>query len=221
MFGEVGGVRLMPALAVWLADVAVFGLAMLLAAARLADRWSVADLDEPARPNRGLGLAGIYVLVVLATVKLALWAAVPEGIAGWPDNWRRYFNFLYPRPVFRPLILTPLWGRWALILASGIGRPAPKQGDPPEFAAGGTVRATLGWFLVVLVITAVYCGRHGRWMIGGIIGLAVLGCTFVFAVAAARRFGGRTPTAIQAVGLVGEITFLVGYLAASQHIYRY
>jgi hypothetical protein len=219
VFGEVAGVRLIPAVAVWMLDAALLGCPMFLGAARTADRWGRPDgSPDDARQ----GIAGQVALVVLLVFKLALWMAIPQGIAGWPVDWRRYLNFLYPYPVYRPLILAPLWGRWGLILAGSIARTAPTAARAPTgLSATASPAVVLGWFVVNLAVTAIYCGRHGRWMIGCIIGLAVLGVTFLFAVLAARRFSGRTRFTVYAAGGLAEIVFLVGYLAASQRIYLY
>ncbi|HUU84845.1 MAG TPA: hypothetical protein VM243_15195 [Phycisphaerae bacterium] len=222
VFGEVAGVRLLPAVVVWLLDAALLGLPMFVGAARVGDCWGRPHLLDDAADGRQLGVAGVFILVVLLVLKLALWTALPEGILGWPTDWRRHFNFLYPRPVFRPLILAPLWGRWALMLAGSIGRTAPMQDRPILGRAGGASPVRLlGWFLFNLVMTAVYCGRHGRWMIGCIIGLVVLGVTFLFSVVVARRFRGQTRSTVYAAAGLGEIVFLVAYLAFSQRIYRY
>ena len=226
IFGEVAHVRLMPALVVWLVDATLLGLALNMGAVRTIDRWAelrhgsgAADSVSPVL-ERTLGLVGVIALVIVLVVKFVLWTAIPEGIAGWPADWRRYLNFLYPRPVFRPLILAPMWGRWGLLLAGGIARAAPQPGGSVVGLSGGRSPAVvLGWFLVPLVITAVYCGRGGRWMIGCIIGLLVLGTTFLVAVMAARRFAGHTRFTIYAAAFVAEVTFLACYLAAAQRIY--
>jgi len=219
IFGEVGQVRLMPALAVWLADVSFLGLLMVLGAARTVDRWGGARKDLAGGPG-WLGLAGMIALFVLLIFKLALWTAIPVGVAGWPGDWRRFFNFAYPRPVFRPLLLAPMWGRWGMILAAGIGRTAPAEGGAiPGLLGARSPVVVVGWFLLVAGLTAVYCGRGGRWMIGCMIGLAVLGVTFLFAVIAARRFSGHTRFSVYAAALVSEVAFLIFYLAASQRIY--
>ena len=221
IFGEVAGVRLMPALAIWLLDVVLCGLPLLLGAARTVDRWGERGENPTASPSR-LGQAGTIGLLVLLILKLVLWTALSPGIAGWPADWRRYFNFAYPRPVLRPLILAPMWGRWGLILAASIGRTAPAEGGPIAGLSGARSPAVvLGWFVPVLALTAVYCGRHGRWMIGCIIGLAVLGVTFLFAVVSARRFSGHTRYTVYAAALLSEASFLIFYLAACQRIYYY
>jgi len=79
----------------------------------------------------------------------------------------------------------------------------------------------LGWFAGATTLTAIFCGRHGRWMIGCIIGLVVLAVSFVFCVAAARRFSGHTRFTVLAASQVAQITFLIAYLMAAQYIYRY
>jgi len=223
VFGEVEDVRLIPALAVWLVDVTVFGLAMFLGVARTVDRWPgkpPGGLPQAATPASRLGTAGLLALIVVLVVKLVLWTAIPEGISGWPADWRRHFNFMYPRPVFRPLILAPMWGRWGLILAGSIARTAPQEGAClPGLRGARSTLTVMGWFLVNLAITAIYCGRQRRWMIGCIIGLAILGVTYLFCVASARRFSGHTRFTVYAAAFLAEAAFLIFYLAASQRIY--
>jgi len=243
LFGEVGGVRLMPAVAVWLADAVFLGWYLVYGVARTADSWSsgaknnwepederscAARKAETGRPavgathGIGLGLVGLVALFAVMLVKLALWTSLPEGISGWPADWRRSLNFAYPRPVFRPLLLAPIWGRWAILLAAGIGRTAPSSAETlPGLSGVRSPLPVLGWFAALLLLTSVYCGRHGRWMIGCVIGLAVLGVTFLFCVVTARRFSGHTRATVFAAGLVSESFFLICYLAASQRIYYY
>ncbi len=225
LFGEVAGVRLMPALTIWLLDVVWFSSLAILAVGKAADQWAANDdgklldakSDQPSLPS-----IGILALVVLLILKLTLWTALPTGIEGWPTDWRRHFNFLYPRPVLRPLVLAPMWGCWALILAKGVGRPSVKHDTQPSGADDSpSPQLVLGWFMGATALTALFCGRHGRWMIGCIIGLVVLAVTFVFCVAAARRFSGHTRFTVLAASQVSQVTFLAAYLVAAQYIYRH
>ncbi len=221
MFGEVAGVRLMPALAVWLLDVCVLGLPLILGAARTADHWSSPRSGGARRAVRSLAVPGAVALVVVLVLKLALWIAVPAGIAGWPTDWKRYFNWMYPWPIYRPLILAPIWGRWALGLALGIGPASSRHPLPAGAPEGRSIASTLGWFVLVAALTSIYCGRHGQWVIGCLISLAVLGTTFLFCVVATRRFSGHAGFMVYAAALVAEVVFLLVYLASCQYIYRY
>jgi hypothetical protein len=169
--------------------------------------------------NRTPELAGMMALAILLALKLGLWVSLPNEAAYWHGDWRRIFNPFLPRPLYRPLILAPLWGRWGLMLAAGIGRTAASGRGLAGVSGFASPGAILGWFGLNLVLTAAYCSGQGKWMIGCMISLAVMGVAYFFSAAAARRFSGQREVTIYATAMVAELAFLIGYLALSQHIY--
>ena len=221
-FGEVAyGLRLVPAAAVWLLDAAFFGLLLYLGAAATVRRFS-SGLDSCSLDGGGPRSAESMALAVLVLLKLVLLVAVPHGILGWPGSgdWRSHLNWMYPRPYYRPLILAPIWGRWAMLLVGSIGRL--REGEDARWSAFcGSLSAgrVLAWMVPVTVLTSVYCGRHGRWMLGVIISLVVLAITYLYGVLAARTLGGQDRESIRAGGLVAELTFLIVYEALAWRIY--
>jgi cobalamin synthase len=218
-FGETEGIRLLPALAVWLLDVSLCGSVLILGAARVAQRVSTrAAPPEPAAI--AVVSVGTVVFVVLCTLKLMLWIAIPQGVSTWPGIWGSAMNFAYPHALYRPLILAPIWGRWGVLLAAGLGRPAPHS--------DALVRAlmsrqssfrVLAWFVPIAVLTAIYCGYNARWMYGAVIALGVMGLTYLYGVAAAYRLTGQSRDTLRAAGFVAELTFLILYTGFSVRIY--
>jgi hypothetical protein len=220
-FGEVHGIRLMPAVAVWLLDVTLLGSLMLTAGSRVADRVRRTAGVNPASSCVGeLGAIGLAAFIVLCVLKLMLWISIPEGVSTWPGIWGAALNFAYPHAFYRPLILAPLWGRWGVLLAIGIGRPSA-DADPTVsvLTAGRSWYGALLWFLPLAGLTAVYCGYNARWVLGFIIALAVMGATFLFSVIAARRLGGQSRDTVLSAGLAAELSYLILNLGLSMRIY--
>ncbi|MCL2330465.1 MAG: hypothetical protein FWC56_04085, partial [Phycisphaerae bacterium] len=60
-------------------------------------------------------VVALIVLVVL--VKYSLLISLPKGEVVWSADWREKLGLLYPSVIYRPLILMPIWGRWAVLLA--------------------------------------------------------------------------------------------------------
>ena len=223
-FGEVRSLPLMPAVAVWLLDVGLlaslfyFGAARTIA--RIIDPAPSADAAVGDRPARYP--LEILIIVVLVVLKLMLLVAIPQGVSSWPGpgDWRSHFNWMYPRSPYRPLILAPMWGRWAMLLVGSIGQ-VRDQGDTglSRFCGSLSAALVLLWMVPVALLTAIYCGRQGRWMFGCIVSCIVLAGTFLYGVIAARRQGGQTRASIAGAGLMGELIFLIAYEAFATNIY--
>jgi len=221
LFGEVvAGVRFMPATTVWLLDTAFFGSMLAVAVARVAHAWTSRQRagGEPSTADDASAI-GVLALVAVLVVKWAMLVSLPMGMPWWPSDWRRWFNFAYPRPIYRPLLLAPLWGRWAILLAAGIGRTA-RSCDPATTSLCRAMRPsfTLTALLGPMFLSAVYCSRQGNRLIGVVLGLMVLGISFAGAVTLARKFGGQTRWTLLAAGQLAELAFLACYLGLRPYI---
>ncbi len=113
---------------------------------------------------------------------------------------------------FRLLLLAPLWGGWAMIIAPKFCRPIDAAADPAAaaFAAGcGPLSAVL-LMLVPLGGDAFYLQYlYGWWW------MAISAVTIVAAPAAARllsRRRGCTRSTLLAANLLTQIVFLLAYL---------
>jgi hypothetical protein len=221
-FGEVHGIRLMPAVSVWLLDVALCGGVLLVATARVLDRPGPQPASAGDRSGTAVspGLVVVTVLIVLCVLKLALWVAIPEGVSTWPGMWGAALNFAYPHAFYRPLLLAPIWGRWGVLLAANLGRPtADADALTRQILSRQSAHMVLGWFAPVTVLTAVYCGYSGRWPYGCVIALGVLALAYLFSVTACRLRGGQDLSTMRATGFVAELAYLLLYMGLSARLY--
>ncbi len=218
---EVTSLRLVPAAAVVLVDGLFVGYCLFGGLAATVNALTGRRHAREPEQEDAVALAQPAVMVLLLAIllELILISALRTGSWWWPSDWRRYLNFAYPRLIYRPLLLAPLWGRWAILLAASVGRVAPRA----HSAAVGLSRASsprrvLTTFLPPLIFTAAYCSRSGNVIIGTIIALAVLGLTFVSSVIIARRGGGQTRRSMLAAGKIAELIFLGAFVGMSGYI---
>ncbi len=217
VYGETSSIRFVPALAVVIVECLVTGPFLVLGLARTIHLLTKqnplrADTDTmtPLSPIGSLALG----LTVLS--QWALIVSIPTVSPWWPgeNDWRRMFAFMYPAPIYRPLILAPLWGRWALLLAAGIGRTA-RGCDPQLDALAASIRPgrLLRYTILPMSLTAIYCSRDQNLLLGGIIGLLVFGVTYLVSVIMARRGGGQSRHTVYAAGQIAQLSFLALYRA--------
>lgn len=219
LFGETEGRdRVIPALVVVLLEALITGRYLPLALCRVVDvletgggavtARAVDDLSTPPR------FRGTLLLVLLVLTQWALILSVPRWNAWWPTDWRRYFNFLYPEPIYRPLLLAPLWGRWAILLAACVGRTARGvDAATAAMCAEMTPGRLLRNSILPLTLSCIYFSREQNFLIGAVIGLAVFAISYLASVFMARGVGGQTRSTLLATGQVAQIVFLVVYRA--------
>jgi len=169
IFGDYFGVPLMPVAAV------VGGMGLWLY------RRSFSALgDTLAEEKSGAALVSAVVTVLLALSLL--------GLRGWksdyPASLPAVLTWLRPRPLYRPLLLGPLWGAWAMLIGSQV------------FSRGGSSFAS----------PAVEALKSGCGPLKSSIVLAIL-------LAWTTRRGGLDRQALLAVNLLTQIVFLMAYLA--------
>lgn len=217
LYGEVASLRVIPPLAIVIVESLITGPFLMLGLARTVNLLTSArpwrppiDATEPLSP------AGTLALVLSV---LSLWvfiASIPPTSGWWPppDDWRYPLRHLYPAPIYRSLVLAPIWGRWAILLAGTVGRTAKYADDQTvalcrPLAPGRLLLHTI----FPMTITSAYLSRDGNYLTGIIVGMIVFLAAYVPSVVMARRGGGQTRQSLYAVGLVGQLTFLAAYRA--------
>jgi hypothetical protein len=218
---EVTSLRLVPAAVVLLVDVLFTGYYLFGGLTSTVGALTGHRHAREPEGNEALGLAlpAVMALLLAIILELVLVSALRTGAWWWPSDWRRHLNFAYPRLIYRPLLLAPLWGRWAILLSASVGRVAHRSHP----SAAGLSKAVSPTFVLVsfippLILTAAYCSRSGNVIIGTIIALAVLGLTFVSSVIMARRGGGQTRRSMLAAGKIAELMFLSAFVGMSGYI---
>jgi len=217
LFGETVGLRVVPSLIVVLIECLFTGALLAMGLARTSH---VLTGRQPLRaePDSLAPLSPVGTLVLCLTVicQYALILSIP-AMQGWwppPNDWRNTFNFMYPAPIYRPLILAPIWGRWGILLAAALGRSAHKADGMTvalnqAMSPGRLLLHALGPF----ALTAVYCSRGRNVLTGIIVGMLVFGVTYIISVTIARRGGGQTRQSLYAAGQIAQLTFLMTYRA--------
>ncbi|NLX13240.1 MAG: hypothetical protein GXY44_06235 [Phycisphaerales bacterium] len=208
--------RLGPMLGVLVADVGWCGYRLLSGAA---------VLEVPRNDSKGAGLAlpVLIAVVLVVLVKYVLLVLLPIGGRVPVADWRQHLPYLYPQVIDRPLLLMPLWGRWAMMLALGVGRVAPGESPRLTTMGGGmNLPVILIHWLAVTGLTVFYVsGSAVDIPLCLLIALGVLYGAYLTAFILARRFGGQTQATVAAVGAVAELLFLVAYLPVASYIYWY
>jgi hypothetical protein len=238
-FGEYQGIRWLPAAAVLIADLGFCGYRLLASVTHLSRR----SATVPSNGNGSVALPQLLAVVLVIIVKYAMLLSVPQGISKsggnplWlPGGWLRWFHFVYPVVVYRPLILMPLWGRWAMSLATLIGRVSASGSPRLRLMAGGvTLRVIVGQWALLSLITILYCWSSLSDLAGGaavsierlftdlargaIISIGLMLAAYAASFILARRHGGQNEATVCVAGLAGELAFLSLFLAVINNIY--
>ncbi|MCA9256822.1 MAG: hypothetical protein KDA33_14335 [Phycisphaerales bacterium] len=214
VFGEIGSLRLLPSFAVVVVFATLTGHRTLQAAIRLVE--APADAQQPRNGQARVGEKSLILLILSLLGMFVLVLSLQEIQGWWPaaDDWRSWFNWMYPRPIYRPLLLAPLWGHWGMLVALCAGRAAP-HADP---LTRNYVRGLNVWKLVVhsaapLFLTSVYLSRDGRFFTGPMMVATLLAATILFATIVANLRGGQCRSSVLTTGLFAQTLFLVLYRA--------
>lgn len=232
-FGEYQGIRWLPAVAVLAVDMGFCGHRLLAGIGRLHRLPQSGTACDPGGVTLGVLLAVLLVLVA----KYAMLLSLPVGnvVKAVPNiNWYLPSQVRWFCPdmvIYRPLLLMPIWGRWAIGLAMLIGRVSSSE---PEWLGrmtmGLSLPRVLAQWLTVTVVTMAYCATvisgdsvfipSGRALAYGlVISIAVMVIAYWASFLMARRGDGQTESSILLAGLVAELAFLALYLHLANLIY--
>ncbi|MBK8269037.1 MAG: hypothetical protein IPK83_12310 [Planctomycetes bacterium] len=217
LYGEFATLRVIPSLFVILLECLISGPFLALGLARTIH---ILTADRPHIPqsDRLMPLSPVGTLVLCLTIltEFSLILTIQKGEGWWPavDDWRSHFNFMYPRPLFRPLLLAPIWGRWGILLAASIGKTARNaDAETTSLNQGMSPGRLLKHAIIPFCLTAIYCSRSRNYLTGVLIGMLVFGATYLIAVAMARRGGGQSRQSLYAAGQIAQLAFLAIYRA--------
>ncbi len=226
VFGEYQGIRWLPVTAVVAVDLALFGYRPLAGAVHLAAHrvaGSAGEKDVPVAAMLTVVLVALSKFALLICLPIGIWLTGPGGDShGWVHQLER-FAWLLPAPIYRPLLLMPLWGRFAMELVLALGRSAPEaSGRLRRIASGVSLPVLFSHWLFCAVLTIVFCGGAGEHLARAV--MTALGIFVVIYVAGylmAHRSNGQSEATVGAACLVGEIAFLLFYIAFASAIYWY
>lgn len=223
-FWQAEALHVIPALAVVVIDSLLLGHRLLIGLALSVD--SAVQAPQLRGPKEGdsrqVGLVAVLVLVLAVMLLTGALLTIPAGRLWWPggSDPRRYLNWAYPSPIYRPLLLAPLWGRWAVLLAAIVGRPSSRAStDLAMISKVVSPAKVLLLFIVPWFLTAIYCSRHRNLVIGTLISLIVLAVSYLVALVMVYRGSGQTKDSVLGTGAVAQLTFLITYLAFTWQIH--
>ncbi len=197
LFGDFSGIPLMPA-----AVVVVLGLSWPYARSLLALAESLVGRDGPR--------------TVAVAVLVTGWTLMLLGLKSWNPDFPHYFppllQWTRPRMMFRALLLAPIWGGWAMLLAGQFCRPSARTEPVVASFARGCGAMTATAVLAVLVLVTVTYFNHLPWTQLSISATPIVTAA-VGGVLLCRRWGGLCRSALLGTNLLTQIAFLLAYLA--------
>lgn len=213
-FGEYQYIRFIPVAILLVVDFGWGGYRPFQSFIRLFGGKPPREREEPI----GQTLA----VVLLVLLKYALMLSLPPGDSEWA-SWRARLGVLYPKAIYRPLLLMVLWGRWGSWLALCIGRPHPSASPRLiEMARGVRLPAVITTCLALVCLTLFYAsGSAADFSRGTIIALGTLVSAYLVSFYFARRERGQTEDTVLATSLLVEFAFLGLYLPVVSNIFRY
>lgn len=159
------------------------------------------------------------VLAVLVATVMAIFSAFTGGESGrepylplpdWAQNVRPYWRH------YRVLLLAPLWGGWAMMIAPKFRRFSPTAGDATtQFARGCGPLCAAACMLVPLLGSIFYFQFLWWWWQAIICSLTIVSVP-LWAQIAGRR-GGLDRSGMLATSLLTQLVFLLTYVAALKH----
>jgi len=161
---------------------------------------------------RSVGGAVFVLVLTLALLSLRPdWrkdSELPQWLI-WIRPWEK---------VYRPMVLMPLWGAWAMFVAPHFCR-ARQVASPAVavFAAGCSPLLTASVMGLLLALTATYYNFLGGWQLP--IAACGAGSAIIAGVVFCRLEGGLTRRALLAANVVTQLVFLLACLATCNLVY--
>lgn len=159
------------------------------------------------------GLASASALLVMI-LTLGLLTIQPHT-ADWANWLPLWLQWLRPEALYRPLMLMPAWGVWAMMTPLHFCKPAD-DGCPlvEAFRTHQPVLATSFWMAVALAGTLWELNFLGGWMALPAAGGLLAGSAG--AVGLCRTGGGLTRRNLLAGNFSAQLVFLLCYVAAKE-----
>lgn len=152
---------------------------------------------------------------VIAALSVILLALMLLGLKGFQPDWPHHlppqWQWLRPRPMFRALLLGPLWGGWAMLIVPQFRRPGPRS-EPAvaAFVAGCGPLVATGVLVALAAATTVYFNYLSWWQ------LTIPATTILAATAGGTwlmRRSGLCRDGLLAANWLTQIAFYAAYLA--------
>jgi hypothetical protein len=216
-FSEYSRLRLIP-IAVILILGGIFGFRQILGFAVTVDRLVIGDKSaDSAETIPTVRFPGQLAVLLLILIKFTALLAMPYQIPWWPGDWRRFFNFLYPKAIYRVLMLAGLWGKTAILVAAATG-PTHPEAQPVDraFRKKMSIKALVGNLLITFALTAVYFSSWRNHALGLLVAFILFLLVYLASMFLAWRLKGHDRFSIFACAELAETLVLLSYLIISR-----
>lgn len=149
-----------------------------------------------------LALAGVYWLLLWS-----LWQLKADYATNLPPQW----GWLWPRAIFRVMVLTQLWGAWGMLVLGQFHRPSATTDAPTVGFASQAHPLTMAACLLVPLLGTVLCTRFLGTQQFVPIATALAG-TFILGSLLAIFRGPMRREILLATNLLTQMAFMSGYL---------
>ena len=193
------------------ADLPLMSTALVVGASAI---WPYRRAVSAVGEVLGGGDSRIEGLVTCVTV--IFWALALLGLEGWDHDWPTslapHWRWLRAQPMYRALLLAPLWGGWAMLIVPQFCR-ANGRTEPAvaAFAAGCGPLAAAACMGAIAAGTVLYF-NYLPWRQLSISAAAVL-AAIAGGVVLCRTAGGLNRRSLLAANLLTQLAFLAAYLA--------
>ena len=204
----------------WVAPSALCAAAMVLGPYRRAT-LSLVEMLIPRRrqgsPNPDVRrdvwgpLAWVGVPLIALAVGLILNGALRSD-PDWPTQLPRQWAWLWPRALYRVLLLAPVWGAWGMLTLGQFCRPSDRTDEPTRRFAESVHPITSAAALAIpLTGSLVYL--NFLYPVHFVPPLAAIVAALGGGALLARRGGALTRPALLAANVLAQLAFLLAYLA--------
>lgn len=192
----------------WVVSSLVCGLAIVFG----FYRRSASALIESAAGRSRLG-QWIGLVLLSAAVAVILHYAFRQSNPDWPTQLPRQWGWLWPRPLCRVLLLSPVWGAWSMIVLVQFRQPDERT-DPPASRFAKTVSPLSSAICLavplagsLIFLNFLYPWRHFIPPASAVATALVAGTLIV------RRRGRLSRKTLLATNFMTQLGFLTAYLA--------
>jgi hypothetical protein len=221
-FSEYSRLRLIPIVVVLLIG-SIVCFRQLLGFAVTIDRLVMPDQsddsNETSKTIPTVHFPGQLAVFLLILLKFTALLAMPYQTPWWPADWRRFFNFLYPKALYRVLILAGVWNSAAILLASATG-PTRKTANASDcsFRKQMSIKSLLGNLLITFVLTSIYFSSWRNHALGLLVAFILFLVMYLISMLLAWRLKGHDRFTSFACAQIAETLVLLSYLIISRYM---
>ena len=217
-FTEYARLRIVPMAMVILVG-SIMGFKQLLGLGVTVDRLMFGSVENGQEKIPQLKAPGQLAILLAVLLKYSILLAIPYHAPWWPGDWRRHFNFLYPKMHYRLLMLLGLWGKTGLLIAGGTG-PVSMEIDQEDriIRRKLTIKSLIGNLILCFLITSVYFSQWRNRSIGVLVSFVIFLAIYLCSMIISWKGKGHDRFKMFACAELSEIFLLLSYMAIARFL---